>query len=196
MLGIHELQVFVAAAETENFSAAARKLQLSQPAISFQIQSLEQQLNVQLFQRIGRRISLTEAGRDLLPMAREMINYSAHIEESMCARQGVVKGCVQIGCSTSPGKYVLPHLIGAFRQRFPDVQCSVHVMDRRSVEERLLAQQIHIGVLGLRTRNSDLECWPFFMDRLILIVAPTHCWADRRKVSPAQLQDAQWIFRE
>ena len=65
MLGIHELQVFVAAAETENFSAAARKLQLSQPAISFQIQSLEQQLKVQLFQRIGRRISLTEAGRDL-----------------------------------------------------------------------------------------------------------------------------------
>ncbi|HEX9076141.1 MAG TPA: selenium metabolism-associated LysR family transcriptional regulator [Anaerolineae bacterium] len=196
MLGIHELQVFVAAAETENFSAAARKLQLSQPAISFQIQSLEQQLNVQLFQRTGRRISLTEAGRDLLPMAREMLNYSTRIEETMCARQGIVKGSVQIGCSTGPGKYVLPHLIGAFRKRYPDVQFSVHVMDRRSVEDRLLSQQIHIGVVGLHTKNSDLECWPLFMDHLVLIVAPTHCWADRPKIPLAQLQDAQWIFRE
>lgn len=196
MLGIHELQIFVAAAETENFSAAARKLQLSQPAISFQIQSLEQQLNVQLFQRTGRRITLTEAGRDLLPMAREMLNYSTRIEETMCARQGIVKGSVQIGCSTGPGKYVLPHLIGAFRRSYPDVQFSVHVMDRRSVEDRLLSQQIHIGVVGLHTKNSDLECWPLFMDHLVLIVAPTHCWADRPKISLAQLQDAQWIFRE
>lgn len=196
MLGIHELQVFVAAAETENFSAAARKLQLSQPAISFQIQSLEQQLNVQLFQRTGRRITLTEAGRDLLPMAREMLNYSSRIEETMCARQGIVKGSVQIGCSTSPGKYILPHLIGAFRQRYPDVQFSVHVMDRRSVEDRLLTKQIHIGVVGLCMNNSDLECWPLCMDQLVLIVASTHSWAHLPKISLTQLQDAQWIFRE
>src|SRR5512142_953572 len=131
MVEVHELEVFIAAAEFENFSAAARKLHLSQPAISFQIQALEQQLNVQLFQRTGRRITLTEAGRDLLPMAREMLNYSTRIEETMCARQGIVKGAVHIGCSTSPGKYILPHLIGAFRRRYPAVQFSVHVMDRR-----------------------------------------------------------------
>src|SRR5512138_2480996 len=92
MIEIHELQIFLAAAEGENFSAAARKLHLSQPAISFQIQALEQRLNVQLFQRTGRRIALTEAGRDLVPMAREMLNLSARIEEAMCAQQGMVKG--------------------------------------------------------------------------------------------------------
>ena len=92
MIQVHELQIFIAAAEEENFSAAARNLHLSQPAISFQIQALEQRLKVQLFQRIGRRILLTEAGRELLPMAHEMIQLSSRIEETMCASQGLVKG--------------------------------------------------------------------------------------------------------
>src|SRR5512142_1590354 len=135
MVEVHELEVFIAAAEFENFSAAARKLHLSQPAISFQIQALEQRLNVQLFQRTGRRIALTEAGRDLLPMAREMVNLSSRIEETMCAQQGIVKGQVLMGCSTSPGKYILPHLIGEFRRQFPEVQFSVEVMDRQAVED-------------------------------------------------------------
>ena len=80
MIEVHELQVFLVAAEDGNFSAAARKLHLSQPAISFQIQGLEQHLKVQLFQRMSKRIALTEAGRDLLPMAREMVNLSSRIE--------------------------------------------------------------------------------------------------------------------
>ena len=80
MIEVHELQVFLVAAEDENFSATARKLHLSQPAIRFQIQGLEQHLKVQLFQRMSKRIALTEAGRDLLPMAREMVNLSSRIE--------------------------------------------------------------------------------------------------------------------
>jgi DNA-binding transcriptional LysR family regulator len=196
MVEVHELQIFLAAAEEENFSAAARRLHLSQPAISFQIQALEQRLNVQLFQRTGRRIALTEAGHDLLPMAREMLNLSSRIEETMCAQQGVVKGHVQIGCSTSSGKYILPHLIGAFRRQFPEVQFCVDVMDRRTVEERLLSKQIHIGVMGLGSKFKELECWPLFADELVLIVAASHPWATRTHVTPAELVTAAWILRE
>ncbi len=196
MVEVHELQIFAAAAETENFSAAARKLHLSQPAISFQIQALEHRLNVQLFQRIGRRIALTEAGRELLPMAREMINMSSRIEESMCASQGLVKGHVIIGCSTSPGKYILPHLIGAFRKEFPDVQFSVEVMDRQTVEERLLEQKIHIGVLSICSKNKELECWTLLTDELVLIVGAQHPWATRDRIAPAELGTAEWILRE
>ncbi len=196
MVQVHELQIFLAAAEEENFSAAARRLHLSQPAISFQIQALEQRLKTQLFRRTGRRISLTEAGRDLLPMAREMVNLSARIEESMCAQQGVIKGKIQIGCSTSPGKYVLPHLIGAYRRLYPDVQFSVQVMSRQAVEERLLTQQIHVGVLGLCPTTKELECWPFFTERMALIVAADHPWAARGSVAPEELRTASWILRE
>jgi len=196
MIEVHELQVFAAAAEEENFSAAARKLHLSQPAISFQIQALEQRLNVQLFQRVGRRILLTEAGHELLPMAREMIQLSSRIEESMCASQGMVKGHVEIGCSTSPGKYILPRLIGAFRQHYPDVQFSVQVMSRNAVEEKLLTRQIHIGVLGLCSKDKELESWPLLTDELVLIVSVNHPWGTRDHVAPGELGTVDWILRE
>ena len=196
MVEVHELQIFAVAAEEENFSAAARKLHLSQPAISFQIQALEQRLKVQLFQRIGRRIVLTEAGRDLLPMAREMVQLSSRIEESMCASQGLVKGYVVIGCSTSPGKYILPHLIGAFRKQYPEVQFSVEVMDRQSVETRLIEKKIHIGVLSLCSKAKELECWSLLTDELVLIVGARHPWAMRDHVTPAELRNVEWILRE
>ena len=196
MVEVHEMQIFLAAAEDENFSAAARRLHLSQPAISFQIQALEQRLNVQLFQRTGRRIALTEAGRELLPMAREIVNLSSRIEENMCAAQGQVKGHVTIGCTTSPGKYLLPRLIGAFRKQFPDVQFTVDVMTRQVAEEKLLNKEIHIGVLSICSKHKELECWPLMVDELVLIVAANHPWAMREKIAPRELQDAEWILRE
>lgn len=196
MIEVHELEVFLAAAETENFSAAARKLHLSQPAVSFQIQGLEQRLNVQLFQRIGKRIALTEAGRELLPMAREMINLSARIEETMCLQQGIVKGHLKIGCSTSPGKYILPHLIGAYRKKYPDVMVTVEVMSRQQVEEKLKGKEIHLGVLAIESKEKEIECFPFFTDELVLIVATDHPWAIRGVIHPSELKDADWILRE
>lgn len=196
MVEVHELKIFVAAAEEENFSAAARKLHLSQPAISFQIQALEQRLRVQLFQRVGRRIALTDAGRDLMPMARELINLSVQIDEAMSAQQGLVKGQLLIGCSTSPGQYVLPRLLGAFRQCYPAVQVSVEVLDHSAVEAGLIGQQIHYGILGSFSKKKELECWPFFCDELVLIVPANHPWASRAAIPAAELVTQDWILRE
>ena len=196
MIGARELEIFLAAADQENFSAAARKLHLSQPAISFQIQSLESQLKVQLFQRTGRRVALTQAGRDLLPIAHEMMYLSSQIEEVLGAQQDVVRGELIIGCSTSPGRYILPRLIGAFHQRYPEVHSNVEVMDRQSVEDRLLTKEIHFGVLGLPPKSKKLECWSLFADELVLIVAASHPWANRAQISPMELGNAEWVLRE
>ncbi|CAG0950497.1 partial HTH-type transcriptional regulator TdfR, partial [Anaerolineae bacterium] len=104
MIQVRELQVFIMAAETENFSAAARNLRLSQPAISFQIQSLEKKLEVQLFERKGKRVALTDIGRELLPMARELSNLSMSIEGTIAAQHGTLIGHLEIGCGTSLAK--------------------------------------------------------------------------------------------
>ena len=98
MLNPYELQVFLAAAESESFSAAARKLHLTQPAVSQQIQMLEKRLQLELFQRDGKRLTLTDHGRALVPMARELVNRAVHVEESMAARRGLVTGHLTIGC--------------------------------------------------------------------------------------------------
>lgn len=196
MVEVRELEVFLAAAEQENFSVAARELHLTQPAVSFQIQALEHRLNVQLFNRIGRRISLTEAGRMLMPLARELIDLASRIEETMDIQQGRVKGHIVIGCSTSPGQYILPHLIGVFREHYPEVVFSVELMDGEAVEEKLLTKQLHLGVLNQCSKQKDLQCRPFFTDELALIAPVQHPWAEHRSIAPQDLKRADWILRE
>lgn len=197
MIGARELEVFLAAAEHENFSVAARKLHMSQPSISFQIQSLEQQLKVQLFQRVGHRIQLTQAGRDLLPIANEMMNLSSQIEEIMDSRQSAVTGSLSIACTTTPGRYILPVLLGAFRERYPGVQSFVETStDRSSVEEKLLAKETHFAIFGLPPKSKKLEVTPIYTDELVLIVPARHPWADCDRILPSELLEAEWVARE
>jgi DNA-binding transcriptional LysR family regulator len=197
MIGPRELQVFLAAAEQENFSFAARKLHMSQPSVSFQIQSLEQQLKVQLFQRIGHRIQLTQAGRDLLPLANEMMNLSCQIEEALEIMQSEIGGLLNIGCTTTPGRYILPPLIGAFRKLYPAVQCIVETTtDRANMEEKLLAKETQFAIFGLPPKNKRLVCWPIMVDDLVLIVPSNHRFADRSSVTPEELIGGEWVMRE
>jgi LysR family transcriptional regulator, low CO2-responsive transcriptional regulator len=197
MIGARELEVFVAAAEQENFSMAARKLNMSQPSVSFQIQSLEQQLKVQLFQRIGHRIQLTQAGRDLLPIANEMMNLACQIEEIVDMQQSVVTGSLTIGCTTTPGRFILPVLLGAFQERYPGVQSIVEInMNRTVIEDKLLDKEMQFAIFGLPPKSKKLEYWPIYNDELVFIVPANHPWAARGRVSPKELLEAPWIIRE
>ncbi len=119
MLDAHQLNIFLVAAELESFSQAARQLNLSQPSVSAQIKSLERLLRTQLFHRAGRHISLSEEGQILLPLAREMVRHSIHIEETMASLGRGIVGHLKLGCSTAVGKYTLPRLIARFRAPRP-----------------------------------------------------------------------------
>ncbi len=196
MLNVNELSVFLAAAETENFSEAARRLHLSQPAVSQQIQSLEKHLNIDLFQRNGRNVSLTEAGHVLIPLARDMVNLSKRIEETMWSLEGKVVGHLRIGCSTTSGKYILPHLIARFRQEHPDVHVTVEVSSRRSVIEKLCEGKVHLAISSARVPHKDLQYQDFFTDHVILVVPADHPWAARGQIQPSDLLSANVIMRE
>ena len=156
MLNPYELRVFLAAAEAENFSAAARKLHLTQPAVSQQIQTLEKRLQLELFHRDGKHINLTEAGQALAPMARELVNLSARIEETMAARRGMVTGHLTIGCTSTPGKYTLPWLVGSFCEQYPHVQISVEVVRRADLVHKLERQDINYGIMSGQIEHPDL----------------------------------------
>lgn len=196
MLNVYELSVFLVAAETENFSETARRLNLSQPAVSQQIQSLEKHLNVELFHRNGRNVSITEAGHSLIPMAREMVNLSKRIEETMWSLDGKVVGHLRIGCSTTAGKYILPHLSARFRQLHPDVHVTVEVSSRRSVINKLSEGKLHLAVSSARVPHKDLLYQDFFTDHVVLIVPAQHPWAQRGRVQPSDLLLADFIMRE
>lgn len=196
MLTLHELNVFVEAAQAENFSVAARRLYLSQPAVSLHIRNLEQQLGVQLFQRSGRNITISEAGRRLLPMAKDVLRQVKQLEEVMCALQGKVIGELSIACSTTVGKYILPRLVAAFRRRHAEVHVSINVMSRRAALEWLLDRRAEIAVVSTHLHHHDLEFQPFLVDQVILIAPAGHPWTDGRTVTPEMLLDEPFIMRE
>jgi DNA-binding transcriptional LysR family regulator len=193
---ISQLKVFLAAAEEKNFSAAARRLNLSQSAVSQNIQALEKTYGVELFIRRGRSVVLSEAGESILPAARKVINAARLLEDNLQNVNNEVGGDLNIGCSTSAGKYLMPTLLSSFQRKYPAVRPRVKVMSRAFVHERLLNEAIPIGVVSKRLDHRDLECVRLFEDRVILIVPPGHPWSEIDHVSPSDLIGQPIIIRE
>lgn len=196
MLNIHEMNVFLTAAETQNFSEAARRLHMTQPAVSMQIQSLEQRLGVNLFERSGRHIQLSEAGEVLMPMARDLVNMSLRIEEALKSFGGEVVGHLRIGCSTTAGKYILPQLVARFRGMHPRVSVTIHNSGRDQVMNMLCEGVTHISVVSSLVNCRDADFQPFFTDRVVLIVPADHPWTARRSIKPQELRGVDFILRD
>jgi DNA-binding transcriptional LysR family regulator len=196
MLDAHQLNIFVVAAELENFTEAARHLNLSQPSVSAQVRSLERQLGAQLFRRAGRHISLTEAGQAFLPLAREMVQLSIHIEEMMASLAGTAFGDLTLGCSTAVGRYTLPRLIARFREQYPQVQVTCNVMTRKSALGALIDGRVHLAVTSAREFGREIEYQPFATDPIVLIVPADHPWAARGQIAPQALLTESFILRE
>jgi len=187
MLETYKMSIFLAAVEEQSFSAAARKLGLSQPAVSLQIQSLEQQLGVELFRRAGRSVEVTEAGHALVPMARQMLGLSSKIEETMCALRGKIIGRLVVGCAATPAQYVLPRLILLFKQRHPDVHIQLRMMQSEEVLDCLISQEIHLGVLAYPPNHRVIKTREFMEDDAVLLVPAGHPWAKKAEVALADL---------
>ncbi len=197
MLNIHEMQVFLIAAETENFSETGRRVNISQPAVSMQIRSLETRLGTELFYRSGRHISLTEAGRLLVPMARDLVNRTIQIEETMASMRGEIIGQLKIGCSTTPGKYILPKLIAGLRRQHPHIQFFCSVNPRLLALQKLVDGEVHLALSSLREPFKDIEYRPFLTDPIILICSPRHPWAEKdRVIEPGELLKEWFVLRE
>jgi DNA-binding transcriptional LysR family regulator len=193
---ISQLKVFLAAAEEKNFSAAAKRLHLSQSAVSQNIQALEKAYGVELFIRRGRSVELSEEGESVLPTAREVINAARLLEDSLQNVHNEVGGDLVIGCSTSAGKYLMPSLLSSFKRKYPAVRPQVKIMSRSSVYERVLNETIPVGVASKRLDHRELECVPLFEDKVILIVPPGHPWAEFGRALPSDLIDQPLITRE
>lgn len=196
MLDVYELKVFLIAAETENFSEAARQLNLTQPAVSMQIRALEKKLGVTLFHRAGRSLRLSERGKALMPLARSMINQMIRVEEEIESLKGEVVGHLKIGCSTTTGKYFLPHLAARFRRRHPKVQISICNHSRETVLAELCDGVVQLAVVSAEPTCKDAGFRHFFTDHVVLIVPVEHPWVRRDVVAPQELRDVDFIMRD
>jgi len=170
-----------------SFSQAAEELEISQPAVSFQIRSLEERLGHRLLDRSGRRVAVTEAGEIVYRYARRMIGLEAELEREMGEIGTRVAGRLVLGSSTGPGELLLPRLLGAFHAAHPDVRVSLMVSDTQTVCERVLDDELELGVVGAARSQRGLVFEPFVRDELVAIVPPGHRLAGRDAVTLEEL---------
>jgi DNA-binding transcriptional LysR family regulator len=196
MVELSTLRVFLVAAEEKNFSQAAKRLHMSQSAVSQNIQAMEREYGVELFLRHGRSVQLSEAGQSILPQVREVLRAARLLEDSLQKVDSQIGGELLIGCSTSAGKYIMTSLLASFCHEYPCIKPYIKIMSRDSIYERLREEVIPIGITSKHLDHRDLECLPLFEDRIILIVPPDHPWTRYGRALPADLLDQPFITRE
>lgn len=190
------LKVFLTVADKSNFSRAAKALNLTQPAISFQIQTLEQYYQTVLFDRVNRHVKLTEAGELLLEYALSMSDVQAELERKMQQLTGQVKGSLLIGASRTIGEYILPYIICEFYKNFPDVEITLEIHNTSQVEEKVSKQYLDIGLVESDIKNKELLYQSILSDELVLVVPPDHRWNERTSISLDELTEEPFIIRE
>ena len=197
MLDPHQLRVFLVASETLNFSRAGERLNMSQPSVTQHIQLLEAHFNAPLFIRSGRRLTLTETGLTLVPLARQLVTLSLRTDEVMDSLRNEVHGQLVIACTTTPGKYILPVLLAGFMQKYPMVQARCDVHSRSKALTLLEEGKVHVALSSsMEEFDQNIEFQKFLTDPVVLIAPKQHPWAQRVEVELEELITARFIFRE
>jgi DNA-binding transcriptional LysR family regulator len=195
MLNTIHLQTFLAVVEAGNYSAAAERLHMSQPAVSQHIRALESQLDsVRLFRRVGQQMLLTHAGEDLVESAREMLALSARAEESIRALRGQISGRVAIGCTPSSGETLLPPLIAVFRARFPAIAVAITIAPIETLLEWLEDHQMHVLLIEEQQRRRGWESQLLGAERLVLIAPRGHALLQQEQAPPGLLRDQPLVL--
>lgn len=191
-----KIQTFLCAADNLSFSEAAKQLHLSQPSVSHQIKTLEQDLGVELFKRSSSGLELTEGGRVLLPWARRLIHDSVNLKEIMTSLEEEIVGELRISCSTTAGKYILPQIVARFCNRHPGIKARILTCRPERATLDLMEGESHIGVLSTEINDTNFEVQNFFKDNVTLIVPAAHPWAKRNSIEPQELLEEPLILRE
>ena len=195
-MDLRRLEIFVKVAELGSFSRAAEALFLTQPTVSEHVRALEEELGVQLLDRLGRGATPTRAGQILLGYARRMLTLSREARQAIDQFQGRLSGELIVGGSTIPGEYVLPALIGQFKAKYPDISISLLIGSSRQVAEWVDEGRVEVGVVGARPTPRALESRELMSDELVVVVSVEHAWSGRETATLAELRDEPLIVRE
>ena len=191
------MRVFITVSDKKNFSKAAKALSLTQPAVSFQIQTLEQYYQTMLFDRVNRHVKLTAAGELLLDYAVHMNNLQAELERNMQQLTGHVKGELLVGASTTIGEYILPYVVGAFKQEYPDVNATIQIMNTNDIAENVNNKSFDLGIIeGPVELTENMESIAFLEDELVLAIPSNHPFATKESITLEELKTLPYITRE
>ncbi len=191
-----QLEIFVKVAELGSFSKAAEALFLTQPTVSEHIRGLEEELGVRLLDRLGRGAAPTKAGQLLLGYARRILELHREARQALDQFQGRMSGELVVAGSTIPGEYVLPALIGRFKEKYPDVAISLLIGDTQRVVDWVLEGRAEVAVAGAQIDHRALEYRELMPDELVLVVSAAHPWHGKRTATLEEVRAEPLIVRE
>jgi DNA-binding transcriptional LysR family regulator len=193
---LEQLRIFVAVAEFQHVTKAAKSLNLAQSAASATIAALEARHGARLFNRVGRNIELTEAGRIFLTEAKAVLARVAAAELTLAELGGLKRGNLLIQASQTVAGYWLPRHLVVFRERFPGVEIDLRIGNSEQVAEAVHTGLAEIGFVEGEISDAALAVTPIARDQLVLVVGPDHPWSGARRLDPRRLKESAWVLRE
>lgn len=190
------LQVFHAVAKHLSFTRAAEALFMTQPAVTFQIKQLEEQLDSRLFDRRHGGIALTAAGELVLDYAAKILALSDEMEARLAELSGEMRGTLLVGASTAIAEFLLPPVLGEFNARHPEVRTRLIVANSAAIENRIAEGSLDVGLVETAAGTAGVESEACCDDELQVACAPDHPLAKEREVTPKALQEYDYISRE
>jgi len=192
---LRQLTLFKAVAEHLSFTRAAADLSLTQPAVSIQIKQLENNVGMPLFEQIGKKIYLTDAGRELYATCHDIFARLEMLEMSLNELQGAIKGQLKLSVVTT-ATYFTPHLFSAFLRLYPDVNIRLNVTNRIHILERLANNEDDLVVMGQVLEQLNVQAHQFLENPLMIIAHPQHQLVGKKRIPLAALAEETFLVRE
>lgn len=190
------IQVFYTVAKQLSFTKAAELLFMTQPAVTFQVKQLEEHFNARLFERTHGKITLTPAGHVALEYAEKILALSAEMEARLGELTGQIAGPLMIGASTTIAEYLLPKMLGAFKEKYPEVQAQLIVANSETIEKQAAEHSLDLGLIESPSHHPNLHTEAFCDDELVVIVSPDHPFASRQSVTAKEISHEPYVGRE
>ena len=197
-LNFHQLYIFQMVANHLSFSRAAEAMEITQPAVSIQVQELEKFLGITLFHRRPRGLRITEAGDAVLAYAQQIFALSTQLVDTVQEMEDLQAGHLVLGASSTPGEYVLPLVVGRFRQIYPGIHVELVIGNTRTIMQRILDREMDLGMVGdhVEEYSNELEMVDFQEDEIVLVAAPNHPVTTLDRPTVEQVMEMGLVARE
>jgi LysR family transcriptional regulator, low CO2-responsive transcriptional regulator len=192
---LHQLKVFSAVARHNSFTRAAEELFLTQPTVSMQVKQLSKTVGMSLFEQVGKRLYLTEAGKELYTTCQEIFEQLSRFEIAIADIKGLKQGKLRIAVVTT-AKYVIPRILGPFCQRYPGIDISLTVTNHQFIMEGMMTNQNDLYILSQLPEEVDVQSHPFLENPLIVLACRNHPLVGEQNIPLARIAEEPFIMRE
>ncbi len=191
---LRQLEVFLAVARSESVSRAAEELAMSQSAASGALADLERQFDIQLFERVGKRLQLSGLGRSLRTRAEDLYESARELEHGFANQDEVAE--LRVGATMSVGNYLMAPMIASFIARYPGSRIGLEVENTAQIARMVKNYQLDIGIVEGELQDTELDVTRWRPDELVVFCAPNHPFAKKKQLTDEDLKAARWIVRE